>query len=86
MLQYFFKCVGQGTLAPLTLQSELGVLCQRSFPGFELDGRSYAPNGIETITPYYFLINVIVVYHEKSRICSASFLPAEFFAMEEDSN
>ena len=57
-----FQCLGQGFLASLTLQSELGVLCQRYFPGYEFYGNSYANNGIETITPDYFLINVISAY------------------------
>ena len=55
----FFQCSGQGSQASLTLQSELGVVCQCYFSGYEV--RSYAPNGIETITPDYVLTNVISV-------------------------
>ena len=75
VLQYFFQCLGQGSQASLTLQSELGVFCRRYFPGYELYGRSYAPNGIETITPDYVLINVISVYHAESSICSNVLFP-----------
>ena len=57
VLEYFFQCSGQGSQASLTLQSELGVVCQFYFSGY--DGRSCAPNGIETITPDYVLIKVI---------------------------
>ena len=78
MPQYFFQCLGQGYLASLTLQPELGVLCQRYFPEYELYGRSYAHDGIETITPDYFLINVISVYHDESGICSISFLRDDY--------
>ena len=74
-----FQCLGQGFLASLTLQSELGVLCQRYFPGYEFYGNSYANNGIETITPDYFLINVISAYPHKSSICSMSLLRNDFF-------
>ena len=74
-----FQCLGQGFLASLTLQSELGVLCQRYFPGYEFYGNSYANNGIESITPDYFLINVISAYPHKSSICSMSLLRNDFF-------
>ena len=59
VLQYFFQCSGQGSQASLTLQSELGVVCQCYFSRYEV--RSYDPYGIETITPDYALINVISV-------------------------
>ena len=52
VLQYFFQCLRQGSQASLTHHSS--VVCQRYFPGYELYGRSYSPNGIETITPHMF--------------------------------
>ena len=70
-----FPCLGQGFLESLTVQSELGVLCQR-----------YANNGIETITPDYFVINVISAYpHKSSLFCSYPFYRM-IFSMEEDSS
>ena len=36
VVQYFFQCLGRGSLASLILQSELGVVCQCYFPGYEL--------------------------------------------------